>query len=160
MRSYRGPEKEHFNKTQRCKVTSNQEQYTMHSKQQINWLERDNCRITKNGADYSIHNKKPLNWLERHDCRVTKNFQERNGFKFVRVKGSSRGSSGPSSSSTSKLKPWQSNFNGKKPINHLTNDKCRITKNNDDYDAKHFRRPINHLEHDKCRITQNYDVFS
>ena len=96
VRSYRGPEKEHFNKTQRCKVTSNQEQYTMHSKQQINWLERDNCRITKNGADYSIHNKKPLNWLERHDCRVTKNFQERNGFKFVRVTGSS----GSSDSST------------------------------------------------------------
>ena len=86
VRSYRGPEKEHFNKTQRCKVTSNQEQYTMHSKQQINWLEKDNCRITKNGADYSIHNKKPLNWLERQDCRVTKNFQERNGSNLVHVR--------------------------------------------------------------------------
>ena len=58
----------------------------MHSKQQINWLERDNCRITKNGADYSIHNKKPLNWLERQDCRVTKNFQERNGSNLVHVR--------------------------------------------------------------------------
>ena len=57
----------------------NEEQYTTHNKQQINWLERDNCRITKNGADYSLHNKKPLNWLERQDCRVTKNFQERTG---------------------------------------------------------------------------------
>ena len=105
MRSYRGPEKEHFNKTQRCKVTSNQEQYTMHSKQQINWLERDNCRITKNGADYSIHNKKPLNWLERQDCRVTKNFQERNGFKFDRVMGSSGSSESSTDSSTGS--PWR-----------------------------------------------------
>ena len=51
-------------------------------------------------------------------------------------------------------------YKGKKPINNLTADKCRITKNNEDYEGQSFRRPANHLEHKKCKITQNYDVYN
>ena len=42
VRAYKENEKEHFKKVDRCKVTSNGDDYTLHLKRQNNWLEHDN----------------------------------------------------------------------------------------------------------------------
>ena len=42
VRAYKENEKEHFKKVDRCKVTSNGDDYTLHQKRQNNWFEHDN----------------------------------------------------------------------------------------------------------------------
>ena len=42
VRAYKENEKEHFKKVDRCKVTSNGDDYTLHQKRENNWLEHDN----------------------------------------------------------------------------------------------------------------------
>ena len=42
VRAYKESEREHFKKVDRCKVTSNGDDYTLHQKRQNNWLEHDN----------------------------------------------------------------------------------------------------------------------
>ena len=42
VRAYKENEKEHFKQVDRCKVTSNGDDYTLHQKRQNNWLEHDN----------------------------------------------------------------------------------------------------------------------